>query len=150
MTVKNNLAEDLDGIVVYLDGEMLEALDTMKPGETKVVSYIHEVTEDEIGSGGFRTEASAVLVAENMRIPLNLMEEFSKPVLEVSTRTPDNTSDEDTSGTESEPDSEPDTEPESKPSGKDSNPGTGATVGLGMAVLAAAAVIIVMNRRKSR
>ena len=150
VTIKNNLAEDLDGIVVYLNGEMLEALDTMKPGETKVVSYIHEVTEDEIGSGGFRTEASAVLVAENMRIPLNLMEEFSKPVLEVSTRTPDNTSDEDTSGTESEPDSEPDTEPESKPSGKDSNPGTGAAVGLGMAVLAAAAVIIVMNRRKSR
>ena len=40
--------------------------------------------------------------------------------------------------------------PDSKPSGKDSNPNTGAAAGLGAAALAAAAVITVMNRRKSR
>ena len=40
--------------------------------------------------------------------------------------------------------------PDSKPSGKDSNHNTGAAAGLGAAALAAAAVITVMNRRKSR
>ena len=94
ITVKNNLAEELGGVVVYLGDEKLEALDTMKPGETKVVSYTHTVTEDEIKNGGFQTEASASLEEDNMSFPLNLMEEFSKPELEVSTGVQNITSDE--------------------------------------------------------
>ena len=83
--VKNNYSEDLSGVVVYLGDEKLEALETMKPGETKTVSYTHTVTENEVKNGAFKTVASAALEEDGMYIPLNLMEEFSSPALTVST-----------------------------------------------------------------
>ena len=85
VTVRNNLSEDLRGITVYLDEEKLETVDLLRPGESKKISYTHIVTEEEIRKGVFKTEASAALEEDKMYVPLNLMKEFSKPVLVVST-----------------------------------------------------------------
>ena len=86
VTIKNNLSEELDALVLYLDGEKLEAVKPMKAGETAQVSYTHTVTEDDLKNGRFETALSANLEDGTWTIPLNLSDNFSKTKLSVATK----------------------------------------------------------------
>ena len=85
VTVRNNMDDTLDDIVLYLDGEQLEAVKVLKPGESTEVSYTHTVTADDLKNGKFETTVSAVLNDGKLTVPLYLMDEFSNASLTVLT-----------------------------------------------------------------
>ena len=80
VTVKNNLSEELGGIVLYLDGERLTELD-FQAGESKTVEYTHTITAEDLEKGSFETNVSANLEYETINVALYNMDKFSKTAL---------------------------------------------------------------------
>ena len=85
VTVKNNLPDELDSVVVYVDDIKLQALDPLAPGESTTVEYKYTVTEEDVKNGKFETKASVALENEEIPIPVavNQMSEFNESNLSV-------------------------------------------------------------------
>ncbi len=84
ITITSNMrTTDLDGIVLYVNGEKLKELETVKAGETREIPYQYTVTAEDVKNGEFNTTITAFIQDEesSATVELKLMDEFSQTVL---------------------------------------------------------------------